>query len=193
MYDGLRALLWGVVFGLLIGCSPGRDEAARADRAPGSGAPSAPASSIATPGASSSLSSSRPATTTPGRDLERDERLGGHTLARHVGRTDDELRARLARERVSAASTYEDVATARQVVATALERSVAEIDAWARRTGGRANLALRCRGPRGHPIGRSIRRGETTPQPCYDAVIVLRWDERARDYYVLTSYPEARP
>jgi hypothetical protein len=42
-------------------------------------------------------------------DLTAAERLGGHTLARHVGRTDAQLRDRLRREKnVSAASTYDD-------------------------------------------------------------------------------------
>ena len=42
-------------------------------------------------------------------DLEADEALGGHTMARHVGRTDAQLAERLQRERdISAASTYTD-------------------------------------------------------------------------------------
>jgi hypothetical protein len=46
------------------------------------------------------------------RDLGGDESRGGHTLARHVGRTDSQLLDRLAREpRISAASTYTDRAT----------------------------------------------------------------------------------
>ena len=48
-------------------------------------------------------------------DLQADERLGGHTLARHVGRTDQELHERLRRDpQISAASTYTDVMTARR-------------------------------------------------------------------------------
>jgi len=54
-------------------------------------------------------------------DLERDEKRGGHTLARHVGRSDADLGERLRRERqISAASTYTDRATAERVVALAL-------------------------------------------------------------------------
>src|SRR3954447_16923585 len=46
-------------------------------------------------------------------NLERDEQAGGHTLRRHVGRTDDQLRERVGRERdISAASTYTDQASA---------------------------------------------------------------------------------
>ncbi len=50
------------------------------------------------------------------RDLSIDDARGGHTLKRHVGRTDAQLAERLAREHVSAASTYPDRATAERVV-----------------------------------------------------------------------------
>jgi len=52
-------------------------------------------------------------------------------------------------------------------------------------------LALRYRVRDRHPIGRSLERGEASPRDCYDAVVVVRWDERRRDYFVLTSYPES--
>ena len=48
------------------------------------------------------------------RNLSDDEARGGHTLARHVGKSDGELRARLERERIAAASTYTDLGTARR-------------------------------------------------------------------------------
>ncbi|MEQ1911236.1 MAG: RNase A-like domain-containing protein, partial [Vicinamibacterales bacterium] len=64
-------------------------------------------------------------------DLQRDEALGGHTLARHIGRTDDELAERLRREpNISAASTYSDMMAARRSVSLAIEQSRARIDSW---------------------------------------------------------------
>jgi len=115
------------------------------------------------------------------RDLSIDEKLGGHTLARHVGRTDDQLRDRLRREpNISAASTYTDRAIAERTVARALAR-----------TGQRTNLSFDYRGVTNEPLGRSIRRGQSMPAPCIDATVVLRWIERDR-YFVLTSYPEIR-
>jgi hypothetical protein len=126
------------------------------------------------------------------RDLGHDEQLGGHTLARHVGRTDLQLRIRLERERqIAAASTYVDRATAERVVGEALARSSARVAEWQARRGRRPNLTLRFKGD-GHPIGRSLERGLPSPTVCRDALVVLRWDERRKDYYVLTSYPEAR-
>jgi hypothetical protein len=127
------------------------------------------------------------------RDLSIDEGRGGHTLERHVGKTDDELGARLSRERqISAASTYTDLAAAETTVATALAEQSRRVKAWAGKRGARPNLALDYHGPPSATIGRTIRRGQRRSDPCADAVIVLRWDTRRDDYYVLTSYPERR-
>jgi hypothetical protein len=124
-------------------------------------------------------------------DLSVDERRGGHTLARHVGRTDAELAQRLGREHgISAASTYTDRAAAETTVARALSQNGPRIQSWLSRNGSHPNLALDYRGI-GIVIGRSLARGRRTAVPCDDAIVVLRWSGDT-DYYVLTSYPEAR-
>jgi len=126
-------------------------------------------------------------------DLARDEARGGHTLSRHVGRSDDELKERLRHEpNISAASTYSDRATAERVVARTLARHRARIDQWLGRQGPRPNLPLDYRGNARESIGRSLSRRSTQPLVCSDAVVVLRWDGR-RGFIVLTSYPESRP
>lgn len=123
-------------------------------------------------------------------DLARDEREGGHTLARHVGRTDDQLRARLREEPgISAASTYTDRETAERIVALALETQRNRVEQWSGRSGTRPNLTLNVRSP-GEPIGRSLSRRGRAVERCFDAIVVLRW--RGDHYVVLTSYPEAR-
>jgi hypothetical protein len=127
------------------------------------------------------------------RDLSLDEARGGHTLARHVGRTDDQLRQRLrAQPNISAASTYPDRDTAELVVGAILEAETSRVQSWTRRRGSRPNLALRTRTPRGPPTGRVLERGRKTPVEAHHAVVVLRWDLAAHGYYVLTSYPEVR-
>ncbi len=126
-------------------------------------------------------------------DLQGDARLGGHTLERHVGKTDEELAARLRREpNISAASTYTDALTARRIVALAIARARARVDAWEARTGSRPNLVLNYASPDGVPIGRSLSRGQRVARPADRALVVLRWYERERRWIVLTSYPEAR-
>jgi len=115
--------------------------------------------------------------------------MGGHTLQRHVGKSDADLIERLAREpQISSASTYTDRETAEQVVGAALESDSRAFAAWRERSGRRPNFVLRHRADR--VIGRSMPRGRSTSVPCDRALIVLRWDERRGRAYVLTSYPE---
>lgn len=155
-------------------------------------APSPPSGGLPLPVSPSTIQRASAQARTPARrDLTQDERRGGHTLARHVGRSDDDLRERLRRERtISAASTYLDRETAERVVAATLQRERFRIQDWIRAGTQHPNLAIDYRGDR--PIGRSLARGQRTAEPCYDAIVVLKWDAVRRDFYVLTSYPETR-
>jgi hypothetical protein len=112
------------------------------------------------------------------RDLQADERCGGHTIARHVGKNNRQLAERLRLQ------------TAETVVGAALAHERTQIAAWTARRGPRPNLALRYRSPGPKPIGRSWQRGKIAPDRCFHAVVVLRWDVERRSYCVLTSYPE---
>ncbi len=120
-------------------------------------------------------------------DLSRDEARGGHTLQRHMGKTDADLRERLHTEDVSAVSTYTDRAMAEMAVAAAIRENAEKINRWLRRPGGHSNLVLDY--DSNSPIGRSMRRGETQSFPCSHAVAILKY-AGANDYYVLTSYPD---
>jgi len=132
----------------------------------------------------------RPASSAERYDLERDEERGGHTLKKHVGRTDEQLRERLEEERnISAASTWTDRESAETTVGEALRREHGRIENWMRRGYPRANLALHYDARR--VIGRSLRHGYTQTVDCTSAVIVLRADG-PDSFFVLTTYPEAR-
>jgi hypothetical protein len=122
-------------------------------------------------------------------DLSADEARGGHTLKRHVGLSDEQLRERLEREPIAAASTYTDRATAEATVAAALSQNRARIARWASRRGGHPNLVLEYDSDK--PLGRTLRRGAIQPEPCSHAIVVLKWDG-PNQYHVLTSYPECR-
>jgi len=123
-------------------------------------------------------------------DLSVDEEHGGHTLQRHIGKSDAELAARLNDERnISAASTYTDRATAELAVGEAIAAGHERIEQWLARPGRHPNLVLDYHSPQ--PIGRSLRRGERSSDPCSEALVVLKWAPENR-YYVLTSYPDCR-
>lgn len=152
--------------------------------APGAATESAPAAAPEPPKAA-------PRSEVAPRDLSQDERAGGHTLSRHIGRTDAQLRERLRDEPgISAASTWNDRDTAERVIAMALTAQRAKVQQWSDRSGSRPNLALNYHDRGDEPIGRSISRRGNGSEPCHDAVIVLKW--RGDSFYVLTSYPEAR-
>ena len=93
---------------------------------------------------------SRPsAAQAPRRDLAADERCGGHTLARHVGKTNRELAERLRQQPdISAASTYPDLSDRREPSsARRSPRERSRIATWSARRGPRPNLALRYTSP----------------------------------------------
>jgi len=124
-------------------------------------------------------------------NLSLDEEHGGHTLERHVGRTDAELHERLERERdISAASTYTDRATAERTVGAALQQNAEKIQRWLDRGPRRPNLVLDYTNPT-DAIGRVMYPRAQVSVPCDHAIVVLKAD--GDGYYVLTSYPECRP
>ena len=152
----------------------------------GCGNPPAPGNS-GVESSSPAQTAATPKSTKDRYDLERDEQRGGHTLSRHVTRTNAELAERLERERnISAASTWTDRATAEETVAEALRDKRGRVESWMRRGYPRPNLALHYSAAR--PIGRSLRREESAAEACTDAVIVLRADG-PDGFYVLTAYP----
>lgn len=133
-----------------------------------------------------------PAAASARHDLSRDEALGGHTLARHVGLSEQELRRRLARERgLAAASTFPDRETAERAVAQALAAHAERIERWQRRGPQRANLALDLPARPGASWGESLRRGDRRPRPATRARVVLR--ARGDAFFVLTAYPTEGP
>ncbi|HWC16832.1 MAG TPA: RNase A-like domain-containing protein [Terriglobales bacterium] len=121
------------------------------------------------------------------RDLARDEERGGHTLQRHIGKSDKELHQRLETESISTDSTYKDRPTAEMAVAAAIGENHDRIDRWLHRPGGHSNLVLDYDSD--VPLGRSMRRDDSQSFPCSHAVAVLKWVS-PNDYYVLTSYPD---
>lgn len=125
----------------------------------------------------------------PARDLAEDEERGGHTLARHVGRSDEQLRSRLKAEPdISAASTFTDQRVAEETVGTALTKNAKKLSDWEAQPGTRPNLVLRV--TMKETIGRSIRQGTTRAVTASAAVVVLKWT--GGSWYVLTSYPEEK-
>lgn len=104
--------------------------------------------------------------------LQEQERLGGDTMDRHVGRSTGELAARLAKDPAMAAtSSFPDHNTARQVISAALRPDESDYDSWARvaQAGERAEVRMAFE----QPIGILVERGNGSGFPAHGITVVL--------------------
>jgi hypothetical protein len=121
--------------------------------------------------------------------LESEEAAGGHTLARHVGKSDDWLMARLTSDtHLHVASTYIDRETAEAAIETLLSRHRDRLNRWAARAPEGAEFTLR--GAADRPIGRTAWR-PVGPDHLADSrtLVVVVKKAGAASCLVLTSYP----
>lgn len=122
-----------------------------------------------------------------------EESLGGHTIDRHVGKSDRNLRDRLKKEPdIPAASTYESFTEAKKYANKVAERNKQAIENWLK-SGKGATKAFTAKVP-GDEIGRRLTREEakrgSDPNASDDATVVIKRDPAAPDgYLVITSYP----
>ena len=115
------------------------------------------------------------------------ERLGGHTLDRHVGQTDVQLIARLQQSpRIRGASIFFNQAIAESVISQTIQQNRPMIRQWLR-FGSDDLLVLQFTGQ--DVIGRGILRGQQTVQPMTNARVLLRRSPHGKSY-ILTAYPE---
>ena len=118
--------------------------------------------------------------------LREQERLGGHTIERHVGKSLDYLRNRLRYSSIRAASTYYEANQAGQVIVNALNANSGRVNSWLSGGGSRLTLSYQHR----RYLGIVLERGKTTPRNSSLIRIVLQKKSSAPNgYFVLTSYP----
>ncbi len=117
--------------------------------------------------------------------LARHERAGSHTLSRHVGKTEDELRRRLADSPgLRRASTFRDLATAERGVARALVESEQRVTEWLASSADA--LVITTRIPQ---AGMGVS-AEGSVQTLHSVRVVLVQDAAMpQGYRVLTAYP----
>jgi Bacterial CdiA-CT RNAse A domain len=118
------------------------------------------------------------------------EAAGGHTLLRHVGQTEAQLRSRLLSDpRLRAASSFRSLAEAERFASLALRHNKAAIEAWARSAaiGQRQALPYAAN----HSLGFGVVRSTGRAQEMHSMVVVLRKVQtQDRVYFVLTAYPK---
>lgn len=123
-------------------------------------------------------------------NLAAEEAAGGHTILRHVGQTEQQLRNRLARQlRIPAASTFKTLAQAEHHVGAAVRAHRGAIEAWAKTSavGGRPlTVTYQANGFVGEGVVRSTGRLQQMSQLV---VVLRRVQHQNRVYFVLTAYP----
>jgi hypothetical protein len=113
---------------------------------------------------------------------------GGHTIAKHVGKTEAQLRARLMQgPRLTAASSFTDLRTAEFAISEALRAHSGQIKTWA---AGYGAAKLRFDAATIKPVGKVVLR---TTGRLEDArkvrVVLLREQYNGMPYFVLTAFP----
>jgi hypothetical protein len=122
--------------------------------------------------------------------LAAEEGLGGHAIARHVGRTEAELRLRLLQEpRIPAASTFLTIRQAERAVEATLRANRGAIKAWAATAGPGKWKAFSYSSTA--VVGGGVVRSTGKMTEMSNVVVVLRKVvARNRVYFVLTAYPK---
>ena len=114
------------------------------------------------------------------------ELKGGHTIARHVGKTDAWLTNRLANNpTLTQASTFTNTATAENVISQTISSNRADITNWLRNNPNSKDFALTFEGTK--TIGRTADSSGVTNST--NANIVLQRSSDGKSYYVKTAYP----
>jgi hypothetical protein len=124
----------------------------------------------------------------PGGGLDFHEAAGGHTLEKHVGKTEAQLRQRLDSEkRISGASSFTYRSVAESAIAEAMNEKKSAIDSWVKKGGNRYTIQYDTH----KVIGITLRRGASKATSASRLKIILqRSIKLSPGYFILTSYPE---
>ncbi|MEG4282731.1 hypothetical protein QUB68_06350 [Microcoleus sp. A006_D1] len=124
----------------------------------------------------------------PGGGLDFHEAAGGHTLERHVGKTEAELGQRLAEDkRISGASSFTYRSVAERAIAEAMDRNKSAIDSWMKKRGNSYTIKYDTH----RIIGITLRRRASKATSTSRLRIVLqRSTKLSPGYFILTAYPE---
>jgi hypothetical protein len=122
--------------------------------------------------------------------LAAEEAEGGHTILKHVGQTEADLRARLVREpRIPAAGTFSSLRAAEDVISDAISKNDKAIKAWAQwaKQGDRYRVLYTA----DRTVGTGVVRATGALQRMNKVRIILQKTQvGSRVYFILTAYPE---
>ncbi|WP_102797678.1 RNase A-like domain-containing protein [Bowmanella denitrificans] len=122
--------------------------------------------------------------------LTAEEVAGGHTIARHIGLSEAQLRARLlSQPKIPAATTFRSLRDAERYVSAALIANKALIKEWAKSaTVGQTKGFMY---DAGRVVGEGVIRNSGQLQKLTKVAVVIRKvQQQNRVYFVLTAYPK---
>lgn len=124
----------------------------------------------------------------PGGGLAAHEAAGGHTLLKHVDKTAEQLRQRLAAEpHLERSSSFYDRATAEEALSGVLAQHDGQIQDWLRG----AEMKLQLTGRAGRPVGLTLQRGKAEATEVTGVMFYLRRDSKmSGGYYIRTAFPQ---
>ena len=116
-------------------------------------------------------------------------RIGGHTMVKHVGRTEAQLRARLIAEPwIDAASSFTNLRTAENAISKIMRMNVSQIKLWASAS---PHTPLRIVQDVGSQPGYGVIRATGQLVKLSKVKIILKYETyNGKPYYILTSYLE---
>ena len=121
----------------------------------------------------------------PGGGLDFHEAAGGHTLEKHVGKTEAELAQRLASEkRISAASSFTYRSVAEAAIAEAMSKNQSAIDSWVKSRSNRYTIDYNAN----KIIRITMRRGASkATQTSRLRIVLQRSTKLPPGYFILTA------
>ena len=123
-------------------------------------------------------------------EAEAGARVGGHTILKHVGKTEAELRARLAAEpNTRTASTFKTLAIAERTLYQAVKANRSAIEGWAirARPGDKQAFFYTAK----DVVGYTLNRAHPTWQEARRIRFVLKMESyKGKLYYILTAFPQ---
>ncbi|MBC8720548.1 hypothetical protein F6X37_02645 [Paraburkholderia sp. 31.1] len=114
-------------------------------------------------------------------------RIGGHTIEKHVGRTEAQLRERLRLEpKRDVVSSFRDLPTAEWAISKVMESNTLKIRSWAQ---SNPRLVLTLFHNVGKTVGYGINRETGQVKGMSMVQVVLKYEKyNGMPYYILTSY-----
>ncbi len=124
----------------------------------------------------------------PGGGLDFHEAAGGHTLEKHVGKTEVQLAQRLEKDdKISGASSFTYRSVAEAAIAEAMSINQSAIDSWMKKRDNRYTIDYNAN----KIIGITMRRGASkATQTSRLRIILQRSAKLPPGYFILTAYPQ---